>query len=300
MKILVTGGTGFLGTSLVKRLQQQGNEVTVVSRSPAKVKEKFGLSANPLQSVSDIKHDDSYEIVINLAGEPIAEGRWNENRKRTIRQSRIDLTKELVSRIEKMTMKPKLLISGSAVGFYGDQGDKILTEKSDPRDEFAHRLCAEWEFAAKGVESFGVRVCLIRTCLVIGGNGGFLQRMILPFRLGLGGRLGNGAQWMSWIHLNDWLRIAEAMIADESMRDVYNATAPNPVTNQEFTQILASCLKKPALLPVPEWFLKIMFGEMSQLLLGSQRVVPERLLNAGFSFDFCHLKEALADVLTAT
>jgi uncharacterized protein len=197
----------------------------------------------------------------------------------------------------RMTVKPELLISGSAIGYYGDQGDVVLTEQSVAREDFSQKLCAEWESEAKKAAQFGVRVCLIRTGLVLAEGGGLLQRMLLPFRLGLGGRLGDGQQWMSWIHRQDWIAIAQTMIADTSMQGAYNATAPNPVTNSEFTRMLAQCLKRPALFPVPAWLLKILLGEMSGLVLGSQRVIPERLLVQGFKFQYPDLSSALSQVL---
>jgi len=174
----------------------------------------------------------------------------------------------------------------------------VLTEQSTPTKDFSQQLCADWEAAAKQAEPFGVRVCLIRTGLVIADGGGFLQRMLPPFRFGLGGRLGDGRQWMSWIHRRDWINIALTMMADSTMRGAYNATSPNPVTNAEFTRILARCLKRPALLPVPAWLLKILLGEMSQLVLGSQRVMPERLLAQGFKFQYNDLAVALNEALS--
>jgi uncharacterized protein (TIGR01777 family) len=196
-----------------------------------------------------------------------------------------------------MTVKPELLISGSATGYYGDHGDVVLTELSATHPNFSQQLCSDWENEAKQAEQFGVRVCLIRTGLVLADGGGLLKRMVLPFRLGLGGRLGSGRQWMSWIHRQDWIAIALMMITDSSMQGAYNATAPNPVTNSEFTQALADCLKRPALLPVPAWLLKILLGEMSGLVLGSQRVLPERLLAQGFSFKYADLSSALNQTL---
>ena len=190
-----------------------------------------------------------------------------------------------------------MLISGSAIGYYGDQGDTVLTEQSPPHEDFSGQLCLDWETTAQQAERYGVRVCLIRTGLVIANGGGFLQRLLLPFRLGLGGRIGNGQQWMSWIHRQDWINIAMTMLNDTTMQGAYNATAPHPVTNAEFTQILAHCLNRPALLPVPAWVLKTLLGEMSELVLGSQRVLPERLLAQGFKFQYDDLAVALNAVL---
>lgn len=297
MNILITGGTGFIGHALAKSLIEQGHAITVLSRSPDKVATLCGADVHALGSLAQLKAEDSFQVIINLAGSPIVDARWSEARKQLIRDSRIRLTEHLLTCIARMTVKPELLISGSAIGYYGDQGDTVLTEQSTPYEDFSQQLCADWEAAAKQAEQFGVRVCLIRTGLVIADGGGFLQRMLLPFRLGLGGRLGDGRQWMSWIHRRDWINIALTMIADSTMHGAYNATAPNPVTNAEFTRILAQCLKRPALLPVPAWLLKILLGEMSQLVLGSQRVMPERLLTQGFKFQYDDLAAALNETL---
>jgi hypothetical protein len=297
MNILITGGTGFIGSALTKGLIGQGHAVTVLSRSPDKVAEICGSGVNALSSLAQCQAEDSYQVIINLTGAPIIDARWSEARKQLIRESRIGLTEQLIACIGRMTVKPELLISGSAIGYYGDQGDTVLTEQSSPAEDFSGQLCADWEAAAKQAEQFGVRVCLIRTGLVIASGGGFLQRMLLPFRLGLGGRLGDGRQWMSWIHRQDWINIALTMMADSTMQGAYNATAPNPATNAEFTRILAQCLKRPALLPVPAWLLKILLGEMSQLVLGSQRVTPERLLAQGFKFQYDDLAAALNEAL---
>lgn len=298
MNILITGGTGFIGHALAKTLIEQSHAVTVLSRSPDKVANICGAGVHALGSLSQLKAEDSFQVIINLAGAPIVDARWSEDRKQLIRASRIDLTEHLITCIDRMNIKPDLLISGSAIGYYGDQGDTVLTEQSTPYEDFSQQLCADWESAAKQAEQFGVRVCLIRTGLVIADDGGFLQKMLPPFRLGLGGRLGDGRQWMSWVHRRDWINIALTMITESTMQGVYNATAPNPVTNAEFTRILAQCLKRPALLPVPAWLLKILLGEMSQLVLGSQRVMPERLLTQGFKFQYEELAAALNEALS--
>ena len=297
MNILITGGTGFIGSALAKNLIEQGYAVTVLSRSPDKVAKTCGSGVKALGSLSQLKAEDRYQVIINLAGAPIVDAHWSKARKQLIQDSRIGLTNQLIACIARMTVKPELLISGSAIGYYGDQGDTVLNEQSTSYEDFSGRLCADWEASAKQAEQFGVRVCLIRTGLVIADGGGFLQRMLPPFRLGLGGRLGDGRQWMSWIHRQDWINIALAMIADTAMQGVYNATAPYPVTNAEFTRILAQCLHRPALLPVPAWLLKILLGERAQLVLGSQRVLPERLLAQGFKFQYDELAVALEKTL---
>ncbi|MFU8788812.1 MAG: TIGR01777 family oxidoreductase [Methylobacter sp.] len=298
MNILMTGGTGFIGGALTKELAAQGHTVTVLSRSPDKVAKQCGAGIHALASLSQVNAEDRYQVIVNLAGAPIVGARWSRARKQEIRDSRIGLTEQLITCITRLEVKPELLISGSAIGYYGNQGDTVLNEQATPYEDFSQQLCADWEAAATQAEQFGVRVCLIRTGLVIAGGGGFLQQMLLPFRLGLGGRLGDGRQWMSWIHRHDWIAIALAMMADASMNGAYNATAPNPVTNAEFTRILAQCLNRPALLPVPAFALKMMLGEMSQLVLGSQRVVPERLLAHGFKFHYEELAAALNEALS--
>jgi uncharacterized protein (TIGR01777 family) len=298
MKILITGGTGFIGRALTQNLAKQGHEITVLSRNPDSIEKMCGQGITALNHLDQIAPEETYQIVINLAGAPIFDARWSDARKQVIRDSRINLTKQLVACMTAMTVKPALLISGSAIGYYGEHGDTVLTEQSVIHADFSGQLCADWEAEAKKAESFGVRVCIIRTGLVLGDGGGLLQRMLLPFRMGLGGRLGNGHQWMSWIHRDDWIAIANMMITNASMQGAYNATAPNPVTNSEFTQAFAHGLKRPALLPVPSWLLKVLLSEMSALVLGSQRVLPERLLAEGFKFQYSDLASALTEVLS--
>jgi len=298
MNILITGGTGFIGRALAQNLAKQGYQITVLSRNPDTVEKICGPGIKALASLDKLKPEDTYPVIINLAGAPIFDVRWSDARKQVIRDSRINLAKQLVACMANMIVKPTLLISGSAIGYYGDHGDRVLTEQSATHTDFSGQLCADWEAEAKKAELLGVRVCIIRTGLVLGAGGGLLQRMLLPFRLGLGGRLGNGQQWMSWIHRDDWLAIANSMITDVSMQGAYNATAPNPVTNSAFTQVLAHGLKRPALLPVPACLLKLLLGEMSALVLGSQRVLPERLLTEGFKFQYNDLFSALNEVLS--
>lgn len=297
MKILVTGGTGFIGSSLVKKLLQQGHDVTVLSRNPGSIAKRCGPGVRELDSLRFLHPDDRYQVVINLAGAPIFDALWTDARKKMIRDSRIGLTEQLIERLSQMTVKPELLISGSAIGYYGNQGDTLLTEQSSTVFDFSSQLCSDWEAAALKAETLGIRVCLIRTGLVIAHGGGLLQRMLMPFRFCLGGRLGNGKQWMSWIHRQDWINIALRMMTDNAMAGAYNATAPNPVTNAEFTRVLASCLKRPAFFPVPAWLLKTLLGEMSELLLGSQRVQPQRLVDSGFQFQYPDLTSAIRQAL---
>ncbi len=297
MKILITGGTGFIGKELCKRLLDHGHQLTVLSRRPETVGERCGEQVAGLGSLAALTADDHFDAVINLAGEPIADARWTERRKRLLRESRVTLTDQLVEYIARAQAKPQVLISGSAVGYYGDCSDRLLDEASAYAEDFSHRLCAAWEQAAGRARDHGVRVCTLRTGLVVGKNGGFLQRMLPPFKLGLGGRLGDGRQWMSWVHRNDLIRMIEHLLDSPGSSGAYNGTAPHPVTNLEFTRTLAKVLKRPALLPVPATVLKVALGELSVLLLGGQRVVPKRFLEDRFEFEFETLEPALADVL---
>ena len=298
MNILMTGGTGFIGRALVNSLLKEGHKVTVLSRTPDSVNKIIGNKLTTLSNLDQLSSEHSFQVIINLAGAPIFDNHWSETRKKVIRDSRIKLTEQLLAYIERAGVKPELLISGSAIGYYGDQGNSVLNEASPVHPDFSQRLCADWESTAQQAERFGVRVCLIRTGLVLAYDGGLLQRMLRPFNLGLGGILGNGQQWMSWIHRDDWISIAKIMINNHTMQGAYNATAPHPATNNDFTKILAQHLKRPALLPVPAWLLKLLLGERSDLVLASQRVLPERLLAEGFSFQYPELLSALTEIST--
>lgn len=295
--ILITGGTGFLGSALTHALLQKGHKLFVLSRSREKVARVFGDQVFAITRIEDLPDAGQFKAVINLAGAGIFDRRWSEARKQELRNSRIHLTEQLINWIGASNQAPEVLISGSAIGFYGDQGEQVLTEQSAPKADFAQQLCADWEAAALKAEDYGARVCLIRTSLVLGQGGGILQRMLLPFRFGLGGHMGDGRQWMSWIHIEDWLAIVQAMIDNSAMRGPYNAAAPNPVTNQDFSANLARVLQRPMLLPLPEIVLKALLGEMAALVLGSQRVMPERLLAQGFQFQFTQLDAALHSLL---
>ena len=297
MKILITGGTGFIGSALVKKLLLQAHQITVLSRNAEKVREQFPDSVTALTDLQSLAVNSNFDVIINLAGAPIFDKRWTIKQKKIIRDSRIELTRQLIQVIANMQQKPQLLISGSAIGYYGNQGDTRLTEQSNSVADFSQQLCADWEQAALQAEEHGVRVCLMRTGLVLGKGGGILHRMLLPFKLGLGGRIGSGQQWMSWIHLQDWIAIAETMINDHGMSGAYNATAVNPVTNQEFSKTLAETIKRPAFLPLPAFVLQTLLGEMSELVLGSQRVLPERLVEQNFQFQFTRLRHAFTDIL---
>lgn len=293
MKILITGGTGFIGSALCRHLVTNQHNVSVLSRKPDQVAKICGPSVQAIGDIRQLNPKDGWQAVINLAGAPIFASRWSPERKQLIRDSRIKLTEELVKFMAGMDNKPDVFISGSAIGYYGDQGDQELTEQAAFGSDFSAQLCHDWEQAAVEAENLGIRVCLMRTGLAIGQGGGLLQRMLIPFKLGLGGRIGNGRQWMSWIHRDDWIAIADTLLVTSTLQGPYNATSPHPLTNAEFTQTLATCLNRPALLPAPAGVLKTLLGEMSELVLGSQRVLPERLLVQGFTFQYPELASAI-------
>lgn len=299
MNILITGGTGFIGKSLCHILIQQGHSLTVLSRRPALVPELCGVSVSALDSLESLTIDTQFDAIINLAGEPIVEKRWSKQRKQQLLDSRIQTTNQLIDWVSRANIKPSVLVSGSAIGIYGNSGNELLDEYSNISvyEDFAQQLCFEWEKAAQKATDFGVRVCLLRTGLVIGKGGGFLQRMLTPFKLGLGGQIGDGQQWMSWIHRNDLIEMIVVLLNSNELSGAFNGTAPNPVTNKEFTQTLAKVLKRPALLPVPAFVLKLMMGEMSSLILGGQRVIPKRFFDDEFKFQFEHLESALKEAI---
>ncbi|HHS83505.1 MAG TPA: TIGR01777 family protein [Gammaproteobacteria bacterium] len=297
MKILITGGTGFIGRRLCRLLVDRNHSLTVLSRNPAAGAGIVGDGIDFISDLDTLTPADRFDAIINLAGAPIFAGRWTERRKQLIRDSRIQTTAKLIAFIERSAQKPAVLISGSAVGYYGDQGDTLLDEASTGHDEFSHQLCRDWEAEAERARQYGVRVCLLRTGLVIGEGGGFLRPMLLPFRLGLGGRLGSGKQWMSWIHIEDHVAMVCTLLENPDLKGIFNATAPNPVTNREFTRTLAHLLRRPALLPVPAGVLRLLLGEMSDLLLGGQRVLPARFQQAGFQFRYPELEPALRQAI---
>lgn len=296
-KILITGGTGFIGQVLCRELLAGNHELTVFSRQKA---ESVKACCGRVEAVRDLQQlwsHPGFDAVINLAGEGIADKRWSEARKQQLRDSRIATTESLVNVIRTWGRAPEILVSGSAVGFYGDQGPGIVTEDTRPHDEFTHRLCRDWENAALALSEDGVRVCVSRTGVVAGPGGGFLERMVLPFKLGLGGRIGSGTQYMPWVHRDDVVSALIWMMENSDASGPFNVASPNPVTNAEFTRYLGKVLHRPTLLPVPAPVLKAGLGEMSRLLLGGQRAIPAKLSSAGFQFRYSDLEQALADCL---
>lgn len=294
MKLLITGGTGLIGSALIKRLRNQ-YQITVVTRSANKAHQRLGHDIHTVKSLDEINDIGDFVGVINLQGEPIADKRWTDGQKQKIEQSRWHITRQLAERIRDSAQPPEVFISGSAIGYYGAQGETPVTEaQHQPHDEFAHRLCAEWERLAEQAAGNGkTRVCTLRTGVVLAGKGGALAKMVPPYRLGLGGPLGSGEQMMSWVHLDDMVGIIEHLLVTPECQGPYNATSPYPVSNQMFSKSIAKTLGKPHIVRVPAWVLKLALGEMSEMLLTGQAVLPERIQAAGYRFRYPAVVDAL-------
>lgn len=318
MNILISGGSGFLGSAfsheLLKRYQEMGQELHITWLT------RDSNQAHPsditMMTYDELASSDKYfDVILNLAGAGIADARWSDARKEQLLASRMKPTQDLLTFIARSNVKPKLLVSGSAIGWYGNQGDKPLTESSGFETDFAYQLCDDWEKLAMQATESGVPVALVRTGVVIHPKGGMLSKLLTPFKMGVGGQLGNGQQIMSWISRDDWVSAVIFIIEQhlnsssthqvnedtqnarhtESNKDVkiYNLTAPNPVTNHTFTKTLGAWLHRPTFFTLPEFLLKLMFGEMSTLLIDGQKVLPQALLDAGFEFKHQTFKEAL-------
>ena len=296
MHILLTGGTGLIGSALIKRWQGQ-HRLTVLTRSRDTARRRFGAAITAVASLAEVDFNH-IDAVINLAGEPIVSKRWSERQKQVLCNSRWLLTQALVDAIASAATPPAVLISGSAVGIYGAQQDQLITEENQNyTEDFPHLLCQRWEDIALKAKTEQTRVCLLRTGIVLATEGGALKKMLLPFRLGLGGKTGTGQQYMPWVHLQDMLQIIEFLLAQPSLQGPFNVVAPTPVTNAEFSSTLADTLHKPALLPIPALVLHALLGEMAILLLSGQRVIPDNLHKAGYNFSFTELKPALKALL---
>jgi uncharacterized protein len=295
--ILITGGTGLIGRQLCKVLLAEGHQLTVLSRDPDSVTERCGSGAHAMAGLDEWHPGRTFDAVINLAGAPIVDMRWTARRKQVLWDSRVALTQQLVQRIAAARHKPGVLLSGSAVGYYGDRGDQVLDESAAPGVDFPARLCRAWEDAAFAAQTLGVRVCLLRTGLVLTRHGGLLGRMLPPFRLGLGARLGDGKQWMSWVHIDDYVAMLLRLLHDPQASGPYNMNAPQPVTNRDFTAALAAALRRPARFSAPAVLLKTLLGERACLLLEGQRVLPGKLGSAGYRHAHANLADALHDLL---
>jgi uncharacterized protein len=297
MRILLTGGTGLIGRALCRKWMAQGHDVVVWSREPKSVS-ALCSGAVGFKQLQDLPTDVPFDAVVNLAGAPIADQRWSTSRRAILTASRIDLTRTLVDWLATLPQRPQVLISGSAVGWYGNGEDVILNEDSTAQmPDFGSVLCAAWEHEALRAKSLGLRVVLLRTAAVLSAEGGMLARLRLPFSLGLGGRLGNGRQWMPWIHIADEVGLIDYLMNNEACEGPVNACAPQLIRNAEFTAALGSALNRPAVLPVPAFALKLGLGEMSNLLLVGQRLQPQRAQTWGYQYQYADIHSALKNVL---
>ena len=297
MRILLTGGTGLIGRALCRFWRARGDEVLVWSRQSARVA-ALCSGAQGIADLAALGKAEHFDAVVNLAGAPIADARWTAARRETLWNSRVLLTRRLVDWMLQLQRPPAVLLSASAVGWWGDAGERVLDESSPAGvPDFGSTLCAAWEAEALRTREAGVRVLLLRIAAVLAAERGMLQRLLPPFRLGLGARLGSGQQWMPWIHIDDVVACADFLLQHADCAGVFAACAPHPVRNAEFTQALARAVRRPALLAVPAWALRLALGEMAVLLLGSQRVQPVRTLQAGYRFQQPELEAALAQLL---
>jgi uncharacterized protein (TIGR01777 family) len=299
MKIVIAGGTGFLGRPLTTSLLNAGHSVVLLSRHPDSriPRGARGVAWDPEQTAMPWAAElGDAGVVINLAGVSIDERRWSAARKRAIENSRVTATSRLVAAIVGARRAPPLLISGSGIGFYGSRGSEIVTEETGAGDDFLAGVCLRWEAEAAAASAAGTRVVCVRTGLVLAGDGGALARMLLPFRLGIGGRLGSGRQYWPWIHRADWVDLVRFAIDTPALAGPLNAAAPNPVTNAEFTATLARVLHRPAIVPVPAFALRLAIGELAAAVLTGQRAVPAKADRLGFRFSYPTIEPALTEI----
>lgn len=299
MKILITGASGLIGNALQKSFTEKGYEMLLASRSEPKDANHIKWSMDTGFEDADLPRLEGLDAVVHLAGENIAGGlRWSDEKKKAIRDSRVFGTRTMIEAFARLEKKPKVFVSGSAIGFYGDRGDDEMTETSSSGDTFLANVCKEWEAESRRAEDMGIRTVLLRTGIVLSKDGGALATMLTPFKLGVGGVVGSGKQWMSWVSLDDVVGIINFAVENESLRGAVNVVSPNPVTNEEFTKTLGSVLYRPTFLPLPEFAVNLVFGEMGDaLLLDSTKVIPKRLTDAGYQFRFTDLKLALENAV---
>jgi uncharacterized protein len=296
MKILVTGASGLVGQALVRSLESKGHGVLrLVRKAPAGGGE---VRWDPSAGTIDAAALEGIDAAVHLAGENLAEGRWTEEKKRRIRESRVEGTRLISETLAALARKPEVLVSASAVGFYGSRGDEVLTERSAAGDDFLAGVCREWEEATAAAEGAGLRVVHLRFGVILSGEGGALKKMLTPFRMGVGGKLGDGRQYVSWVTLDDAVAAIEHALSVESLSGPVNVVAPRPVTNEEFTKAMGGALSRPTFFPVPAFAARLAFGEMADAtLLSSQRAEPARLTESGFVFKYPEIEGALRHVL---
>ena len=296
--ILITGGSGFIGRHFCRQAEQLGYQLCVLTRKPEAAAARLPTSVRLIQGLSELDADYAPEVILNLAGEPLADGRWTQRRKQRFYDSRINLTDRLYEFFAERKRKPALVISGSAIGYYGPS-DVPVDEHSNAVNGFSHQLCKTWEQSAKRFEAIGSRVCYLRTGIVLGEEGA-LARMLPPFKLALGGPIGTGKQGMSWIHIEDMVGAILHCINTPEISGPVNATAPNPVSNAEYSVSLGAALERPAVLPMPGFMVKLLFGEMGEeLLLQGQFVLPNKLLASDYLFQYSDLDKALQQIVAA-
>lgn len=295
MHILINGGTGLIGSKLCVHFLAQGFQVSILTRNIQKVDVPKGAAL--IDNLND--ENTFYDVIINLAGEPLNQNRWNSRVKKDIYDSRIQSTQKIVSYIKKAKVKPKILVTGSAIGFYGASSTKQFSEDSKPADHsFIHKICSDWEAEGMRASEYGIRVCIIRAGIVLDKKKGALAKMLPLFKLGLGAQLGNGNQWMSWIHINDVVGAIDFLLQNVDLRGPFNLVSPGTVTNSDFTKKLAKALQRPSFLKLPDFMVNFLFGEMGDaLLLKGQRVLPRNLMQAGYTFKFPILEEAFKDII---
>jgi len=300
MKIIITGGSGLIGRALVESLAKDGHEVIVLSRNPAAVKD---LPKNARAEKWDGQSAQGWGqlvegagAIVNLAGATISE-KWSAERKKEIRDSRVNAGKAIVEAVKAASKKPGVVVQSSAVGYYGPRGAEEITEESGAGNDFLAAVCKEWEASTAELDSMGVRRPIIRTGVVLDLKGGALPKMVMPVKMFVGGPLGSGKQYFPWIHLKDEIAAIRFLIDNPNANGVYNLSAPKPLTNKEFTQAIGKLLGRPTFMPVPDVAMKTLFGEMATLLLDGQRQMPVRLVQAGFKFQFTDATSALKDVL---
>lgn len=299
MKILITGATGLIGRAVRQLLVNEGHQVVVLSRRPTAM-DLTGARAfrwEPETESPPVEAWEDVDAAIHLAGEPVAAARWTDEQKRRIRDSRVKGTRNLVAGMRVAPSRPGILISASAVGFYGDRGDEILNESSDPGSGFLSDVCLDWEVEAALARELGVRVALVRTGVALSPSGGAFEKMLTPFKLALGGPLGSGRQWFPWIHIDDIAGIFRHALMTSAIDGPINGVAPGIVNNGEFTRELAAAVHRPVFFPVPEFALRFLMGEMADVVLSSQRVVPQVALDTGYQFKYPNLRPALESLL---
>ncbi len=296
MNILISGGSGLVGTELSKMLKAKGHGVRILSRK--KNNEQGFVQWNVEQGIIDKDALKGIDAIIHLAGEGIADGRWTDERKVSIIDSRVNSTRLLLTELQKGTHQVKTFISASATGYYSERGDDLMFEDASPARDFLGTTCVLWEQEVNKIAKLGIRTVKLRTGIVLSLDGGALKKMIVPFKFGVGSALGNGKQWMSWIHINDLCAMYIYALEQEKMNGEYNAVAPNPVSNYEFSKLLAKVLNRAFWAPnVPAFILKMLFGEMSAVVLGSTRASANKIEKAGFKFEFINLSDALKNLL---